>query len=326
MRILRVLLVTLALLAATIFLANTNLVLAPEMTGRPTLLAHRGVAQTFPPEGIENDTCTATRIRTPEHEYLENTIPSMQAAFAAGADIVELDIHPTTDGQFAVFHDWTVDCRTNGRGVTREKSLAELKALDIGHGYTADGGATYPFRGHGVGLLPSLDEGLAAFPDKRLLIHIKGRDADEGRLLAARLSKLDAAARAHIAVYGDDTPIAAVRETLPDVRTMGGGTMKRCLLGYLGLGWTSYVPATCRNTMLLVPSNYSWLLWGWPNRFLARMRDAGTEVYLAGPYSGSGATAGIDTAVDVGQIPDGYDGGIWTNRVRAIAPLVIAKP
>ena len=36
----------------------------------------------------------------------------MRAAFAAGADIVELDIHPTTDGQFAVFHDWTLDCRT----------------------------------------------------------------------------------------------------------------------------------------------------------------------------------------------------------------------
>lgn len=56
------------------------------------------------------------------------------------------------------------------------------------------------------------------------------------------------------------------------------------------------------------------------------MRDAATEVYLVGPYSGSGGTAGIDTALDVGQLPDGYDGGIWTNRVQAIAPLVIPKP
>ena len=36
----------------------------------------------------------------------------MRAAFAAGADIVEFDVHPTSDGQFAVFHDWTLDCRT----------------------------------------------------------------------------------------------------------------------------------------------------------------------------------------------------------------------
>ena len=48
----------------------------------------------------------------------------MQAGFAAGADVVELDVHPTTDGEFAVFHDWTLDCRTDGHGVTREHSMA----------------------------------------------------------------------------------------------------------------------------------------------------------------------------------------------------------
>ena len=48
----------------------------------------------------------------------------MEAAFGAGADIVEFDVHPTTDGAFVVFHDWTVDCRTNGNGVTRSHTLA----------------------------------------------------------------------------------------------------------------------------------------------------------------------------------------------------------
>ncbi|SCM79097.1 hypothetical protein KL86SPO_20397 [uncultured Sporomusa sp.] len=33
-----------------------------------------------------------------EHPYLENTIASMEAAFQAGADIVELDVHITKDG------------------------------------------------------------------------------------------------------------------------------------------------------------------------------------------------------------------------------------
>jgi glycerophosphoryl diester phosphodiesterase len=91
------------------------------------LLAHRGLAQTYDVAGVESDTCTATRIHPPEHSFLENTLPSMRAAFAAGADIVESDVHPTTDGHFAVFHDWTVDCRTEGRGVTREHTLAQLK-------------------------------------------------------------------------------------------------------------------------------------------------------------------------------------------------------
>lgn len=324
MRLLRALLTLLVLFAVVAFALNTNL-LAPPMQGKPTLLAHRGVHQTFPPEGIENDTCTATRIREPEHAFLENTIASMQAAFAAGADIVEFDVHPTTDGHFVVFHDWTLDCRTNGTGVTHEKTLAELKALDIGYGYTADGGATYPFRGSGIGLMPTLDEVLAAFPDKRFLIHIKSRDAAEGRMLAARLAKLPKDARAKLIVYGHDTPLAAVREALPDMRTMGRGTLVRCLLRYVGVGWSGFVPSACRNTMLLVPANYAWVLWGWPNRFLARMREAGAEVYLLGLYAGGDFTTGVDTALDVGRIPDGYSGGIWTNRIQAIAPLLAAR-
>lgn len=324
MRLLRALLTLIALFAVVTFALNTNL-LAPPMQGKPTLLAHRGVHQTFPPDGVESDTCTATRIRPPEHAFLENTIASMQAAFAAGADIVELDVHPTADGHFVVFHDWTLDCRTNGTGVTREKTLAELKALDVGYGYTADGGASYPFRGTGVGLMPTLDEVLGAFPDKRFLIHIKSRDPDEGRMLASRLAKLPKDARANLAVYGRDVPVAAVRDALPDVRTMARGSFLRCALRYIGIGWSGYVPAACRNTLVLVPANYAGVLWGWPNRFLARMREAGTEVYLLGPYAGGDFSTGVDTALDVGQIPIGYSGGIWTNRIQAIAPLLTGR-
>src|SRR5215475_7004019 len=175
-----------ALFALFCFCNNTNLFSHPQ-SGRAPLLAHRGLAQTFDLAGVENDTCTASRIHSPEHPYLENTLASMDAAFRAGADIVELDIHPTTDGQFAVFHDWSLDCRTDGRGVTRAHTMAELKALDVGYGYTADAGKTFPFRHEGIGLMPSLDEVLTAFPDKRFLIHIKSNDADEGEKLARRL-------------------------------------------------------------------------------------------------------------------------------------------
>jgi glycerophosphoryl diester phosphodiesterase len=323
-RLVRFLLPGIALLAAAVFFLNTNL-FAPAMTGKPALLAHRGVAQTFTSEGIENDTCTATRIRTPEHRFLENTIASMRAAFDAGADIVEFDVHPTTDGQFAVFHDWTVDCRTDGRGVTREKALAELKALDIGYGYTADGGKTFPFRGQGVGLMPSLDEVLAAFPQKRFLVHIKSRDTNEGRMLATHLGALSDAQRAGLVVYGHDIPLMALRETLPDTRTLARGRLMRCLIRYIGVGWSGYVPQDCRNGVLLVPANYAGVLWGWPNRFLDRMRSVGTEVFAIGPYTGGEFTTGIDQASDLKLLPEGYDGGIWTNRIQAIAPLVAKR-
>lgn len=93
-----------AVAVAGIYLNNTNL-LATHRTAQPILLAHRGIAQRFDEHDLRKDTCTAARMLPPKHDYLENTLPSMQASFAAGADVVEFDIHPTTDGQFAVFHD-----------------------------------------------------------------------------------------------------------------------------------------------------------------------------------------------------------------------------
>ncbi|HRN83536.1 MAG TPA: glycerophosphodiester phosphodiesterase family protein [Hyphomicrobium sp.] len=309
------------LVAAGLFLANTNW-LATRSEGGPTLLAHRGLHQTFPSDGLENDICTASRIRAPTHRYLENTLASMRAAFDAGATIVEFDVHPTTDGHFAVFHDWTVDCRTNGTGVTREKSLAELQSLDVGYGYTADGGQTFPFRGDGVGLMPTLDDVLQTFPDKRFLINVKSRDPDEGRKLAHRLGKLTEQERARLTVYGHDIPLSALREERPDVRLVSRGTLMRCLLRYLGAGWSGYVPAACRNTMVLVPENYAWLLWGWPNRFVNRMQSVGTDVYVVGPYDGRDFSTGIDTPEDLARLPASYSGGIWTNRIDVIAPLL----
>ncbi|MBR1124418.1 glycerophosphodiester phosphodiesterase [Bradyrhizobium lablabi] len=305
--------------AAAIWLNNSSLWTAPG--AKPTLLAHRGLAQTYGTEGLTATTCTAARIFPPEHGLIENTLPSMRAAFAAGADIVELDIHPTTDGQFAVFHDWTLDCRTDGKGVTREHSLPDLKRLDVGYGYTADGGKTWPFRGKGVGLMPSLDEVLAAFPDKRFLIHIKSNDPAEGRLLAARLQSLPQAQLQRLMIYGGALPVAQVRERL-DVATMSGATLKRCLIRYLLLGWSGHVPADCERSLLLVPVNYAPWLWGWPNRFLARMNKHRSGVFVIGPHDGEDFSKGIDRVEDLTLLPKGYAGGIWTNRIDRIGPAI----
>ena len=307
--------------AGFVFLNNTTL-LAPKPEGRPILLAHRGVAQRFDHTNLTNDTCTAARMLPPTHGYLENTIPSMRAAFEAGADIVEFEVHPTTDGQFAVFHDWTLDCRTDGTGVTRAHSMAELKTLDIGYGYTADGGKTFPFRGKGVGLMPSLDEVLAAFPESRFLITIKSNDSAEGDKLAAALSRLPPERRGLLMVHGGgDRPIAEVARKLPDVKTASRATLKPCLIGYIALGWTGYVPSACHNRLITVPINIAPWLWGWPERFLTRMRKAGTEVFAAGLYHG-GSVSGIDTKEELDRLPADYDGGIWTDEIEVIGPTI----
>jgi glycerophosphoryl diester phosphodiesterase len=306
------------LLAAFAYLNNRNLT-APRLAGSPTLLAHRGIAQRFDMAGLTNDTCTAVRMLPPRHAYLENTIASMRASFAAGADVVELDIHPTTDNRFAVFHDWTLDCRTDGRGVTREHSMADLKRLDIGYGYTADGGRSFPFRGQGIGLMPALDEVLEAFPDRRFLINIKSDDAAEGERLAAALGQLPLATRDRLMVYGGDRPIAALRRALPDLRTVSRGSLQACLLRYVAYGWTGLVPAACANMLVLVPVNIAPWLWGWPGHFLPRMQSAGSSVFAIGPYHGGAFSTGIDTPEDLGRLPAGYPGGILTNEIEMVA-------
>jgi glycerophosphoryl diester phosphodiesterase len=316
----RLVVLVVSLFAALVYLNNTSL-LASRPLGKPKLLAHRGIAQRFDTTDLKNDTCTAARMLPPAHGYLENTIASMQASFESGADIVEFDIHPTTDGQFAVFHDWTLDCRTDGNGVTRERTMAELKKLDIGYGYTADGGKTFPFRGKGIGMMPSLNEVLATFPDRPLLINVKSRDRSEGEKLAAVLNGLTSARRSLIMVYGGDEPIEVIRRLAPDVRTISRASITSCLLRYIGYGWTGVVPQACDSAMVLVPINVAPWLWGWPDRFLNRMKAASSVVFVLGPYSGGEFSTGIDTPDLFARLPANYSGGIWTNEIEGMAKL-----
>ena len=44
------------------------------------LIAHRGVSQLYDHRGIGRDSCTAIRIESPVHDYLENTVRSVEAS------------------------------------------------------------------------------------------------------------------------------------------------------------------------------------------------------------------------------------------------------
>jgi glycerophosphoryl diester phosphodiesterase len=301
------------------FLNNTTLFMKSEEK-KPLLLAHRGMAQTFPVGGIENDTCTAERIYEPEHSYLENTIPSMEAAFEAGADVVEFDVQPTTDGKFAIFHDWTLDCRTDGQGETRGHSMEELKQLDIGYGYTADGGETYPFRSKGEGMMPSLDEVLSHFPDQEFLIHIKSDDPLEGEQLANYLATRPDAQLKRMTVYGGDQPVASLKERIPQIRVMSMDTLKSCMLPYIAVGWTGYVPESCENTQIHLPEKYASFIWGWPEKFISRIEGAGSRVILVA--GDGGWSEGFDSEKDVERLPENFSGGIWTNRIDVVSPIL----
>lgn len=285
----------------------------------PRLLAHRGVHQTFTTQGLTWSSCTATLMRPPTHGFIENTLPSMRAAFEAGAEIVELDVHATADGELVVWHDHTLECRTDGHGAPEAHTLEEMRGLDLGHGYTADGGQTFPLRGTGVGLLVTLPEVFQALPDRRFLIHIKSGRPEDGDRVAEVLEALAPEARARQVVYGGSAA-ERVEERLPEVGVWTKQRVRSCLKGYVGLGWLGIVPSSCRDTWLVIPSNYTWLLWGFPRRLEARMERVGTEVVLAGPLLPGGISTGIDTLEQRDEVHPDFGGWLWTDRIEVLGP------
>jgi glycerophosphoryl diester phosphodiesterase len=311
----------LALLVGAIYTWNASWLARAPVSADLRFVAHRGVHQTFHREGLTGETCTASRIHQPTHALIENTISSMRAAFADGAEIVELDVHPTTDGKLAVFHDWTLECRTEGRGRTRDHSTVHLKSLDVGYGYTADGGKTFPLRGKGIGLMPMLDEVLGVFPDKKFIVNFKSNEAREGDMLATLLRENPTWRKAVWGVYGGDPPTLTAKADLPELSIWTRGGLKSCLMQYFALGWSGYVPPPCRDTQVMVPINIAPWLWGWPHRFQQRIADAGSQIILLGPYgAGDPGTAGIDDAATLAKVPPRFSGLLWTNRIESIGP------
>ena len=56
---------------------------------------------------------------------------------------------------------------------------------------------------------------------------------------------------------------------------------------------------------------------------LQRLRAAGSAIVLLGPYeAGDVGSAGIDTLEQLAQVPGGFDGHVWTNRIEVIGPAL----
>ena len=64
--------------------------------------------------------------------YPENTLPAFEAARAAGATSIEIDVVLTKDGEPVVLHDLSVDRTTDGYGFAADLNLAEIGGLDAG--------------------------------------------------------------------------------------------------------------------------------------------------------------------------------------------------
>jgi glycerophosphoryl diester phosphodiesterase len=125
----------------------------PYLAGAPLLVAHRGGAKLAP----------------------ENTMAAFRSALADWrADMLELDVHLSADGEVVVIHDPTVDRTTDGTGAVRSLPWAALAELDAGYRFASANDAT-PFRGRGV-RIPRLEELLEEFPGPASTSSARRRD------------------------------------------------------------------------------------------------------------------------------------------------------
>lgn len=164
----------------------------------PIVMAHRGGQGLWPP----------------------NTLFAFQQAVALGVDVLEMDIHSTSDGVLVVRHDPTVDATTNGSGSIQDMTLAEVKALDAGYAWSADGGQTFPFRGRGI-TIPTLEEVLQALPAMRLNIDIKPEDPAVVAPFCQLLKDTGSLDRVLVGSF-HDSQLRLFRQLCPQVATAAG--------------------------------------------------------------------------------------------------------
>lgn len=248
-----------------------------------TIVAHRGVHMNYRKGVYDRKTgCEAVHIFPPTHHYIDNTLESIGAAFLYGAAIVEIDIRKTADNNLVIFHDFMLECRTDGKGLVAEHDVPYLRKLDIGYGYTADGGKSFPFRGKGLGLMPTLDEVLTEFHDKVFLIDHKDWDTESMEILIRILGNYPAEQRSRLYVWTGPDHLKTIQSAFPEINPffLLYQEAKTYFIPFLVSFGLLRVPEEFRGRVIAIPARYVRYVWGWPYRFIDSVHKSGLEFYL----------------------------------------------
>ena len=146
-----------------------------------------------------------------------NTLVAFDHAVELGVDVLEMDIHQTQDGVIVLMHDATVDRTTNGSGVIKEMTFAEIRELDAGYYWTDDEEQTYPYRGQGI-QVPTLEEMFQRYPEMRLNIEIKQETPSMVRPFCQLISDYNMEEKILVATFHQAT-VEEFREACPHVIT-----------------------------------------------------------------------------------------------------------
>lgn len=156
---------------------------------QPLVIAHRGNSMVAP----------------------ENTLAAFEAAWRAGADMIELDIQVSQDGHAVVIHNDTLDQTTSGQGPVSAMPAERIRGLDAGSWFAP------AFAGQGVPLFTDVLDFLARREGIDLLLEFKG---DWDAVPIARVIEgIEAAGMAERIVVQSFSPttVAALRDVAPHI-------------------------------------------------------------------------------------------------------------
>ena len=71
-------------------------------------------------------------------KYPENTMPAFESALRLGVDMIETDVHMTSDGHLILIHDRNLLRTTGVNGFTDQTTLADIRKLDAGSWFSSD--------------------------------------------------------------------------------------------------------------------------------------------------------------------------------------------
>lgn len=256
-----------------------NRVTAPPLQEQGELVAYRGGGQVVDYQQLTASGCTANTIVHSDNRHIENTLEALNEADSAGFDVFHINVHLTKDGHFVLFHDWTLDCATNGTGEVNSHTADELAALDAGYGYTFDGGKTYPFRGKGY-RIDNLETVLNKYPHKKFWLNLKNNNDAAFAALHELLTVHYANRLSSIVLITSPKGVTWFENTHPALTVVSVESTKACVMDYLLYGWSGIFPTACSNRPILLPPSKVKYLWGYPETFAARAQQHGSKVYL----------------------------------------------
>ena len=141
----------------------------------------------------------------------ENTLASLSAAIAAGADAVEFDVQTAACGTPVLFHDPMLGRTTNGVGPVKRRPLGLLKALDAGSWFSPE------FSGERI---PTQEEALRHLAGKvgQVYQDIKGYREMEDLDRMVEVTRRTGMAEASVFVSSDWVVMNRLKHMAPEIR------------------------------------------------------------------------------------------------------------